>query len=159
MSQPHRVGVISDTHGLVRSQALEALAGSELVIHAGDIGKPEILDPLRKIAPVVAVRGNVDHGDWANTLPMSETVRIDQVKIHVVHKLDDLAIDPAPAGIAVVICGHSHRPSVRRENGVLYFNPGSAGPRRFHLLPSVGVLLVDGARVEAQVIELTSSRA
>ena len=147
------VGVISDTHGLLRPEAVEALQGSELIIHAGDVGKPEILDDLRKIAPVEAIRGNVDTGIWAQGLPQTRTVEIGEVRIFVIHNIDDLSIDAAAAGFAAIVSGHSHRPSAVQKNGVLYLNPGSAGPRRFNLPVSVASLRVMGKSVEAQVVE------
>jgi uncharacterized protein len=121
------IGVISDTHGLLRPQAVAALQGSALIIHAGDVGDPNILDELRKIAPVVAVRGNVDHGAWAVRLPQSEMVEHDGVRLYVLHILEDLDLDPATAGFHAVITGHTHRPKMETRDGVLYFNPGSAG--------------------------------
>lgn len=153
MNQPHIIGVISDTHGLLRPEAVEALQGSELIIHAGDVGKPAILDELRKIAPVLAIRGNVDHGIWTQGLPQTRTVEIGGLRIYVIHNIDDLSVDAA-ADYIVVICGHSHRPSVFRKNGVLFLNAGSAGPRRFDLPVSVALLRVMGKTVEAQVVEL-----
>jgi putative phosphoesterase len=125
------VGVISDTHGLVRPQALDALRGSDLIIHAGDIGTPEVLDELNAIAPVFAVRGNVDRGAWADNLPVSEVVQAGDKSLYVLHNLDELDLDPLAADMHAVITGHSHRPMIREQAGVLYFNPGSAGPRRF----------------------------
>jgi putative phosphoesterase len=154
MNQPHIVGVNSDTHGLLRPEAVVALQGSEMIIHAGDVGKPEILDELAKIAPIVAIRGNVDHGIWAQGLPQTRTVEIGGVRIFVIHNIDDLSIDAAAAGYAVVIAGHSHRPSAVPKNGVLFLNPGSAGPRRFNLPVSVALLRVMGRKVEAQLVKL-----
>src|SRR5262245_24750745 len=127
------VGVISDTHGLVREQAAEALRGCDLIIHAGDVGDANVLEVLRAIAPVVAVRGNNDKGAWAEALPTTEVVEVGDLYIYVLHELSELDLDPKGAGFAVVISGHSHRPSGERRNGVLYLNPGSAGPRRFTL--------------------------
>src|ERR1019366_3030529 len=144
MNQPQVISVISDTHGLLRPESVEALQGSELIIHAGDVGKPEILDDLRKIAPVVAVRGNVDGGIWAQGLPQTRTLEIGDVRIYVIHNIDDLSIDAAAAGYAAVISGHSHRPSTAHKKDVLFLNPGSAGPRRFDLPVSVTLLRVMG---------------
>lgn len=127
------IGVISDTHGLLRPQAVEALRGCEQIIHAGDVGRPEVLDELRRIAPVLAVRGNVDNGPWAAKLPPSEVVQIDDCLIYVLHILEDLDLDPPAAGFRAVIVGHSHQPKIATRQGVLYVNPGSAGPRRFNL--------------------------
>jgi putative phosphoesterase len=127
------VGVISDTHGLLRPQALDALRGSDLIIHAGDVGRPELLEPLRALAPLHVVRGNVDHGDWAERLPMTARVDVGDRAFHVLHNIAELDIDPAAAGLAAVVYGHSHKPSIETRDGVLWLNPGSAGPRRFSL--------------------------
>ncbi len=131
--KPARLGIISDTHGLLRDEALQALAGSELIIHAGDVGKPEILHRLRTIAPVVAVKGNIDTGAWAASLPATAVVKTGRARIYVLHNLQEIDLDPASAGFHVVISGHSHKPSRAERNGVIYLNPGSAGPRRFRL--------------------------
>jgi putative phosphoesterase len=146
------IGVISDTHGLLRPQAVEALHGSSLIIHAGDVGVPEILDELRRIAPVFAVRGNVDRAAWANVLPESEIVEVENGLVYVLHDIAEL--DPPTAGFRAVIFGHSHQPNSETKDGVLYFNPGSAGPRRFSLPVSVGRLTVSGNALEAEIIEL-----
>jgi putative phosphoesterase len=135
------VGVISDTHGLLRGEAIHALRGAEQIIHAGDIGGLEILEKLGEIAPVTAVRGNVD-GDWASSIPLSEVVEVEGVSIYVLHILQRLDLKPEAAGFGVVVYGHSHEPRQEVKNGVLYFNPGSAGPRRFKLPVSVGRLVV-----------------
>ena len=127
------LGLISDTHGLLRPEALRALQGSDLVIHAGDVGRPEILDRLRSIAPVVAVRGNIDRGPWASALPATAVAESAGVRIYVLHDIHDLDLDPAAAGFHVVVSGHSHQPASAERAGVLYINPGSAGPRRFRL--------------------------
>jgi putative phosphoesterase len=148
------VGVISDTHGLVRPQALEALAGSGLIIHAGDVGSPTVLDALRPIAPVVVVRGNNDRGPWAEDLPNFEVVQLDSVYMYVLHDVKELDLDPGAAGFRVVISGHSHRPSIAESKGVLYLNPGSAGPRRFTLPISVARLTVTAGDVDAEIVEL-----
>jgi putative phosphoesterase len=149
-----RVGVISDTHGLLRPQAKEALRGSDLIIHAGDVCGFEVVEELRGIAPVTAVRGNNDHDPWGSRLPETATVEAGRVRMHVLHDLHTLAIDPAAEGMAVVVAGHSHEPRRERRNGVLYFNPGSAGPRRFRLPVTVGRLLVRGERVSARIVVL-----
>lgn len=128
-----RIGVISDTHGLLREEAVKALEGSELIIHAGDVGKPEILDALREVAPVVAVRGNVDTAAWAGELPATAVAEAGSISIYVLHNLEDLDLDPAAAGFSVVVSGHSHQPAREERGGVIYLNPGSAGPRRFDL--------------------------
>lgn len=153
-----RVGLISDTHGLIRPEALQPLAGCDHIIHAGDIVKPDILDDLRRIAPLTAVRGNNDRGDWASALPEFEVVELGKVLVYVRHDRAELDIDPAAAGFRVVVCGHSHKPLVETRDGVLYVNPGSAGPRRFKLPIAVGELLVEGEKVEARIIEIELSR-
>ena len=130
---PTRVGLISDTHGLLRREAVETLRGSELIIHAGDVGDPEILEKLRKLAPVVAVRGNVDTEPWAEALPLTTVAEAGSVLIYVLHDLSALSLSPAAAGFRVVVSGHSHKPTKLTRDGVLYVNPGSAGPRRFQL--------------------------
>jgi putative phosphoesterase len=150
----HLIGVISDTHGLLRPEAASALSGVELIIHAGDIGNPQVLEALTRIAPVHAVRGNTDRGDWAADLPHTLVVELGGALIYVLHELFTLDLDPAAAGFAAVIFGHSHSPHMKRKNGVLYLNPGSAGPRRFTLPVSLGLLRVQGASVNAQLVEL-----
>src|SRR5215472_10832150 len=137
---PTRVGLISDTHGLLRPQALEALRGSELILHAGDVGKPEILTALRELASVVAVRGNVDTADWARTLPETAVAQAGKVLLYVLHDVHALDLNPAVAGFHVVVSGHSHQPGRFESDGVLFINPGSAGPRRFHLPVTVARL-------------------
>ena len=127
------IGLISDTHGLLRPEAIEALRDSELILHAGDVGKSEILDELRKLAPVVAIRGNVDTSPWAAKLRQTEVVETTAATFYLIHNINDLDLEPAAAGIHVVLFGHSHQPAQYEKNGVLYINPGSAGPRRFHL--------------------------
>jgi hypothetical protein len=150
----HRLGVISDTHGLVRPAALEALVGVELIIHAGDIGKPEVLEALQAMAPVMAVRGNNDKGAWAYLLPDTEVVEVDKVTLYVLHDVKRLDFDPAAAGFHVVISGHSHQPSIVKRQEVLFVNPGSAGPRRFALPISVALLSIRGDSIAAQLVEL-----
>jgi len=135
-----RIGLISDTHGLLRKEAVEALRGSELIIHAGDVGKPEILEELRKIAPIVAVRGNVDTEAWARALPETAVVEAGAVLIYVLHDVQALDLNPAAAGFHIVVSGHSHKPGKTEHDGVRYINPGSAGPRRFRLPVSVARL-------------------
>jgi putative phosphoesterase len=148
------IGVISDTHGLLRPSAIEALRGSDLIIHAGDVGRPEILNSLRAIAPVVAVRGNVDHGGWAQALALSEVISLGSHDIYMRHILAELDFDPKAAGFAAVIYGHSHKPDIAEKNGVIYFNPGSAGPRRFALPVTVGRLRIEAGRLAPQLITL-----
>lgn len=152
--RPTIIGVISDTHGLLRPEAVEALRGSDRILHAGDVGTPEILQALAKIAPVTAIRGNVDTEPWARRLPKAEVVEAGGVSIYILHDLAQLDLKPEAAGFRVVVYGHSHQPKIEEKNGVLYFNPGSAGPRRFHLPVSVGRLMVEGGKVRAELVEL-----
>lgn len=147
------VGVLSDTHGLLRPEAIRAFEGVDLIIHAGDVGSEEVIRALEKIAPVKAVRGNVDKGEWARRLPTTETVEVGRALIYVVHDRTALDLDPR-VGFKAVISGHSHRPSATMREGVLYLNPGSAGPRRFKLPVSVARLYVRGESLEARLIEL-----
>jgi putative phosphoesterase len=147
------VGLISDTHGLVRPDALAALQGSDVIVHAGDIGKPEVLDRLRTIAPTFAVRGNVDTAAWAKALPATETVEAGSHLIWVLHDIAELDLDPA-VGFAAVVFGHSHKPSIERRDGLLYINPGSAGPRRFWLPVTVGRLHVTADGLRPEIVDL-----
>ena len=146
--------MVSDTHGLVRPEAVEALRGSDLIVHAGDVGKPEVLERLGEIAPTHAVRGNVDRGPWAESLPATDVVEVGDARLYVLHALQDLDLDPAAAGFAAVVCGHSHQPAAELRGGVLYLNPGSAGPRRFRLPVAVARLRVSGTRLEPEIVEL-----
>jgi len=148
------IGLISDTHGWLRPEAVIALQGSDLILHAGDIGGPEILESLRAIAPVIAVRGNVDIDPWAKRLPVSETVEIGGSLIHLRHNLEELDLNPASARIRVVVTGHSHQPKICERQGVLYVNPGSAGPRRFRLPVSLARLEIQGLTAQAKIIRL-----
>ena len=141
------VGLISDTHGLLRPEALEALRGSRHIVHAGDIGDPAVLEALARIAPVTAVRGNNDKGSWARKLRDTEVLELGRTRLYVIHNLSELALDPAAAGIHVVVAGHSHRPAEELRDGVLYVNPGSAGPRRFKLPVSVARLALPARKV------------
>lgn len=150
-----RVGVISDTHGLLRPEAIEALAGSEHILHAGDIGDPEIVPKLQTVALVSAIRGNVDREAWAEIFPPTCTVSIGGRKIYMIHDLNDLDFDPAPAGFDVVVSGHSHRAAVVRRDGVLYLNPGSAGKRRFRLPLTVAILDLEDAVTRAHIEEIS----
>jgi uncharacterized protein len=152
------IGVISDTHGLLRPEALAALRGSDYIIHAGDIGDPKILNRLAEIAPVTAVRGNVDQGAWAQSVPATNVLEAEGVSIYVLHNVQELDLQPEAAGFAVVVSGHSHVSKQEMKNGVLYFNPGSAGQRRFRLPVSVGRLRVGGRRASGEIIELDLSR-
>jgi hypothetical protein len=149
-----RIGLISDTHGLLRPQALEFLRGSDHILHAGDIVGAAILDQLAGLAPLSAVRGNNDHGDWTRALPESVTLTLGGIVIHMLHDLKELAIDPAAQGVRVVVTGHSHKPACEERGGVLYVNPGAAGRRRFTLPVSVGELLVDDGRVDVRLVTL-----
>lgn len=147
------IGLISDTHGLLRPEALAALRGSELIIHSGDVGRPEVLERLREVAPTVAVRGNIDTQAWAAALPETDAVEAGQHLIWVLHDIAQLDLDPT-VGFAAVVYGHSHKPSIQTRDGVLYVNPGSAGPRRFSLPVTVGRLRVSGDDLEAEIVDL-----
>jgi putative phosphoesterase len=149
-----RVGLISDTHGLLRPAALAFLAGSDHIVHGGDVCDAGVLEALAAIAPVTAVRGNNDHGAWASRLPETALFPLGEILVYAVHDLDRLDIDPGAAGVQVVVSGHSHRPSVERREGVLFVNPGSAGPRRFTLPISLGELTITGRAVSARIVEL-----
>lgn len=148
------VGVISDTHGLLRPEATDALKGSDLIVHAGDVGGTDILEQLRTIAPTFAVRGNVDTGAWAKALPITEVVDVGQLRLYVLHDLATLDLDPRAAGFAAVISGHSHRASAEVRHGVLYLNPGSVGPRRFTLPITMARLRITGDRLSHEMIAL-----
>ncbi len=148
------VGVISDTHGLLRPEAASTLDGVEHILHAGDVGTPEILDQLREIAPVTAVCGNIDKGEWASSLPDTEIVQLGDVHFYLLHDLNQLDLDPAIAGCAGVISGHTHEPCVKYDKGMLYLNPGSAGPRRFSLPVSLAFLHINDGSVSAEIHEL-----
>ncbi len=154
MKHYNLIGVIADTHGLLRPEALKALEGADLIIHAGDVDKPEILDALQEIAPVVAVRGNADRGDWSHELPETEVVELGTTSIYILHDVNELDLDPAAAGFGAVISGHSHRPVVSEQNGVLFLNPGSAGAKRFDLPVSIALLRVQESTLDARLIEL-----
>ena len=148
------IGVISDTHGLLRPEALAALRGSDYIIHAGDIGDPLILQTLAEIAPVTAIRGNVDREAWARKIPPTNVLEVGGISIYVLHNLNELDLQPEAAGFDVVVCGHSHVAKQEMKNGVLYFNPGSAGPRRFRLPVTVGRLTVWGAKISGETLEI-----
>ena len=149
-----RIGLISDTHGLLRPEALSALQGCQRIIHAGDIGKAAVLDELRALAPVDVIRGNIDTADWAQALPERLDLGIGGLRLYVLHDLKELDLDPAPTGIDVVIAGHSHQPKIERRDDVLYINPGSAGPRRFRLPISVALLQLEDGDAQAELIRL-----
>jgi putative phosphoesterase len=149
------VGLISDTHGLLRPKALDLMRGSDFIVHAGDIGDPEVVPALARLAPVTAVRGNIDTGAWAQSIPQTEVLEVDgSTRLYVLHTIRDLDLDPAAAGFQVVVYGHSHHPEIRWKDGVLYVNPGSAGPRRFSLPNSVGRLYVSAGKVSADLIDV-----
>jgi hypothetical protein len=154
MQEAIKLGVISDTHRLIRPEALAALEGSALIIHAGDVGSPEVLEALEKIAPVHAIRGNIDTAPWARHLPEQREVPIENARIWVLHDLHQLALDPAAAGYRAVISGHSHQPGIEQNGRVLYLNPGSAGPRRFRLPVSLARCEVRDGEIRAELIEL-----
>jgi putative phosphoesterase len=154
VSNGFSIGVISDTHGLLRPEAVTVLRGSHYIIHAGDIGDPAVLERLEEVAPVRAVFGNVDHGGWARKIPATQVLEVGGVSIYVLHNLHDLEIKPEAAGFAAVVSGHNHVPKQEVMNGVLYFNPGSAGPKRFTLPVCVGKLLLRDGKVSAEIIEL-----
>jgi len=148
------LGVISDTHGLLRPQAIQALRDVDRIIHAGDVGGPEVLAALAAIAPVDAVRGNNDRGPWAEALPHTQVVQAQGLLVYVIHDVGELDLDPAAAGIRVIVAGHSHRPAQQERDGVLWFNPGSAGPRRFKLPVSLGRLTIKSGTVHAEIVML-----
>jgi len=148
------IGVISDTHGLLRPEAVAALQGSDHIVHAGDVGRPDILQELTAIAPVTTVRGNVDQGSWARKLPLTEVLEAGGVSLYVLHILEQLDLNPEAAGFAAVISGHSHVPKQEVKKGVLYFNPGSAGPRRFKLPVTLGKLVVEKGNVTGEIIRI-----
>jgi putative phosphoesterase len=148
------VGVISDTHGLLRPEAFEALKEADLIIHAGDIGSTSVIDDLKAIAPVIAVRGNMDRGPWAAGLPVREIIELEQGLLYVIHDVSRLECDPNAASVKAVISGHSHRPRIKKHNGILYLNPGSAGPRRFTLPVTVALLQIKGKMLDPRIITL-----
>jgi putative phosphoesterase len=151
------IGLISDTHGLLRDEALAALRGSQLIIHAGDVGKPDVLTKLRQLAPVVAVKGNVDQASWASALPSTAIVEAGPATIWVLHDIHELDLDPAAAGIHIVVSGHSHKPQQMERAGTLYINPGSAGPRRFKLPVTVARLDLSVAPWRVNFIDLVNT--
>jgi len=153
------IGIISDTHGLLRPEALTALVGSDYIIHAGDIGDPAILKELAKIAPVTAIRGNVDREAWAKKIPATSVLEVQGASIYILHNLAELDLKPEAAGFAAVVHGHSHVAKQETKNGVLYFNPGSAGPRRFRLPVSIGRLKVKDGEVWGEIVEIVPGSA
>jgi len=152
------IGIISDTHGLLRPEARERLAGVDHIVHAGDIGGPEVIAGLRELAPTTAIRGNVDKGQWANDHPHTDWLTLGGRTIYVLHNLNELDLDPAAAGIDVVVSGHSHQPKIETVDGVLYLNPGSAGPRRFNLPIALAILELTGDALQPRIHQLTVRR-
>ena len=148
------LGVISDTHGLLRPQAVAALRGCDLIIHAGDVGDEAVLDGLRSLAPTYAIRGNIDTETWAQRLPATNIVEVGELSFYVLHNIADLDLDLPTAGFAAVVYGHSHQPSIKRNDGVLYLNPGSAGPRRFRLPVTLARVAVAGTELTPEIVEL-----
>jgi putative phosphoesterase len=149
-----RLGVISDTHGLLRPEAIAALRGCDLIIHAGDVGNAEVVERLAALAPTFAIRGNVDTGTWAARLPSTDVVEVGGLMFYVLHNIAELDLDPPSAGFAAVVFGHSHRPSIETHDGVLYLNPGAAGPRRFGLPVTVARVTVRGGEMLPEIVEL-----
>ncbi len=154
MAAEIKVGVISDTHGLLRPAALFALSGADHIIHAGDIGSQEVIEALLRVAPVTAIRGNVDHEEWACRYPETQILELGQARLYIIHDLNELEVDPLAQRFAAVVSGHSHVPKNEVRNGVLYFNPGSAGPRRFHLPVALGFLTIRGPSVSGDTVLL-----
>ena len=148
------IGLISDTHGLLRPEVASVLTGSDLIVHAGDIGKAEVLVELKKIAPLVAIKGNVDRDEWARSVPDRRSVRVGLHRLYLIHNVQELDLDPVKRKLRVIVSGHSHKPLIAEKDGVLLVNPGSAGPRRFKLPVAVGKLFVHGQDVRAEIIEL-----
>ena len=149
-----RIGLISDTHGLLRPQAMKQLAGTDHIIHAGDIGCPEVVEGLRRIAPITAIRGNIDAGEWAKHYPDTELIVLGGRALYVLHNLKELKLDPAASGFDVIISGHSHRPKIETKNGILYVNPGSAGPRRFKLPIALAILALCDRAILPRILEI-----
>lgn len=148
------IGVISDTHGLLRPEAVEALRGSDAIVHAGDVGDPGIISELERIAPLTVVRGNIDTAAWTQKLPETNVLDMGSISLYVLHNVQDLDLDPAASGFAAVIFGHSHQPLIEWRKHVLFFNPGSAGPRRFRLPVSLGKIILNNGKLEPELIEL-----
>ncbi len=154
----HRLGIISDTHGLLRPEAHQALLGCDHIVHAGDIGNADVLRELALIAPLTTVRGNNDHGAWAERIPLTQRIAFGGIDVYVLHDLAQIDVDAAAEGIAVVVSGHSHHPRIEHRDGVLFVNPGSAGPRRFRLPVTVAEIVVDAGKVQARIVELPVAR-
>ena len=153
------IGVISDTHGLLRPEVAPALAGADLILHAGDIDTSDVLEQLQSLAPVIAVRGNNDRGAWADAIPEREVTRVGSVCIYMLHDLHDIDLSPVAAGFQVIVSGHTHRPVIEQRDGVLFVNPGSAGPRRFSLPVTVARLMIEGPAARAEVVHLLPPRS
>jgi uncharacterized protein len=151
------VGVISDTHGLLRPAAVKILAGVSAILHAGDVGSQRVFDGLNEIAPLTVVRGNVDSGGWGQLLPLSETIRFGSINIYMVHNIEDLKIDPKAGGFQAVVYGHSHLPKIEIRKEVLFINPGCAGQKRFRLPVTLAILEIDGKNLKAKIIDLEKS--
>src|SRR4051794_21667431 len=149
-----RIGIISDTHGLLRPEVIKRLAGTDHIIHAGDIGAPKVIEGLRRIAPTTAIKGNIDIGEWAMDYPDTELVALGGRTLYVLHNLKEIKLDPAAFGIDVIISGHSHRPKIETKNGVLYLNPGSAGPRRFKLPIALAVVALSDRAILPRILEI-----
>ncbi len=150
----HKIGIISDTHGLIRQRVVKSFKDVDLIVHAGDVGKPEVLEALQDITRVYPVRGNVDGGKLADKLPFTEVVKVGQVHLYVLHDVNALDLDPVAAGFNAVISGHSHVPKIEERNGVLFLNPGSAGPKRLRYPVSIAFLYVNGVSIDAEIVEL-----
>ncbi|HJO47477.1 MAG TPA: metallophosphoesterase family protein [Candidatus Scalindua sp.] len=150
----HKIGIISDTHGLIRQSVVKSFNDVDLIVHAGDVGKPEVLETLQDITRVYPVRGNVDGGKWTDNLPFTEVVKVGQVFLYVLHDVNALDLDPVAAGFNAVISGHSHIPKIEEQNGVLFLNPGSAGPKRVRYPVSIAFLYVNGASIDTEIVEL-----
>ena len=154
----HKIGVIADTHGLMRPQILRAFHGVDHIIHAGDVGSVAVIDELKNIAPITVIRGNMDLADWASNFPETAVAEFDGLLLYVIHNLSNLDLDPQTAGFSAVLYGHSHAPSQEIHHGILFFNPGSSGPTRFHLPPSVGLLNISGTKISGEIISLDTNR-
>ena len=150
----HKIGIISDTHGLIRQSVVKSFNDVDLIVHAGDVGKPEVLETLQDITRVYPVRGNVDGGKWTDNLPFTEVVKVGQTYLYVLHDLNTLDLDPVAAGFNAVISGHSHIPKIEEQNGVLFLNPGSAGPKRVRYPVSIAFLYVNGVSIDTEIVEL-----
>jgi len=150
-----KIGVISDTHGLLRPEAIEALQGSDFIIHAGDIGKQRIIDVLSKIAPVTAVRGNIDKGEFGQQYPIDDVLKVEEAYIYILHISQEIKLDPSAAGFHVVVTGHTHKPVIENKYDIIYLNPGSAGPKRFSLPTTIATIVVSGSKVTAEIVELS----